>query len=244
MQDEEYVSKLILKFYSSNTPVSCVESCLHVLEVYRKSLLPDIPSGRQQRKRHWHRRPHYEDGDDIVRSAMELNEAGISFKKSKSISLKDITFRGGVLKLPVIITDDATEAMFLNLVAFERLHVGAGNEITSYIFFMDNIIDSEKDVALLYSKGIIQNALGSDKAVANMFNSLTRDITLDPNNSLDEVRKMVNRYCKKPWNEWRANLIHAYFTNPWAILSLIAVVLLFALTIAQTVYSILSVYSN
>ncbi|KAK5802112.1 hypothetical protein PVK06_029694 [Gossypium arboreum] len=243
-KDEEFVNKLILKFYSSNTPVSCVGSCLHVLEVYRKSLLPDIPSHRQQRKRHWYRRPHYEDGDDIIRSAMELNEAGIRFKKSKTISLKDITFRGGILKLPTIIIDDATESMFLNLVAFERLHVGAGNEISSYILFMDNIIDNEKDVALLHSKGIIQNALESDKAVANMFNSLSKDITLDPNNNLDEVRKMVNRYCKKPWNEWRANLIHTYFTNPWAILSLIGVIFLFALTIAQTIYSILSVYNN
>ncbi|KAH1092373.1 hypothetical protein J1N35_019630 [Gossypium stocksii] len=190
-KDEELMNKLILKFYS-NTPVSCVGSCLHVLEVYRKSLLPDLPSRRQQRKR-WHRRLHYEDGDDIIRSAMELNEAGIRFKKSKTISLKDITFRGGILKLPVIIIDDATESMFLNLVAFERLHVGAGNEISSYILFMDNIIDNEKDVALLNSKGIIQNALGNDKAVANMFNSLSKDITLDPDNNLDEVRKMVNR---------------------------------------------------
>ncbi|KAK8533855.1 hypothetical protein V6N13_028458 [Hibiscus sabdariffa] len=246
MQDEEYVNNLVLKFCSPNAPLSCFGSCLHILEVYRKSLLHDVPdSCRQQRK---HRRrprvPHHEDGDDIIRSAMELNEAGIWFKKSKTDSLKDITFRGGVLKLPLIIVDDATESLFLNLIAFERLHVGAGNEVTSYIFFMDNIIDSSKDVALLHSAGIIQNALGSDKAVAKMFNSLSEDITLDPENNLDEVRKMVNRYCKKAWNEWRANLIHTYFRNPWAILSLIAVIFLFALTIVQTVYTILSVYEN
>ncbi|KAF5953384.1 hypothetical protein HYC85_006240 [Camellia sinensis] len=160
-------------------------------------------------------------GDEIIRSATELNEAGIRFKKSKSGSLKDISFKGGVLKLPLIVVDDATESMFLNLMAFERFHVGSGNEVTSYIFFMDNIIDSAGDVSLLHSRSIIQNAIGSDKAVAKLFNSLSKDITLDPDSSLDVVHKKVHRYCKKHWNEWRANLIHTYFRNPWAILSVL-----------------------
>ncbi|XWS29994.1 hypothetical protein CRYUN_Cryun24cG0079900 [Craigia yunnanensis] len=243
-KDEEFVNKLILKFCSPNTPISCKGSGLHVLDVYRKSLLQDIPGRRQRKRLRKPRSSHHEGGDDIIRSAMELNEAGIRFKKSKTVSLKDISFRGGVLKLPAVIVDDATESMFLNLIAFERFHVGAGNEVTSYIFFMDNIVDNEKDVALLHSRGIIQNALGSDKAVAKLFNSLSKDITLDPDSSLDEVHKRVSRYCKKAWNEWRANLIHTYFRNPWAILSLISVVFLFALTIVQTVYTVYPFYQN
>ncbi|KAK8652612.1 hypothetical protein V6N13_126640 [Hibiscus sabdariffa] len=244
-KDGEFVNKLILKFCSPNTPISAMGTCLHVLDVYRKSLLPDTPGRRRRPRRHKPRSSSlHEDGDDIIRSAMELDEAGIRFKKSKSVSLKDIQFRGGVLKLPVIIVDDATESMFLNLMAFERFHVGAGNEVTSYIFFMDNIIDNERDVALLHSRGIIQNALGSDKAVAKLFNSLSKDITLDPDSSLDEVHKKVNKYCKKAWNEWRANLIHTYFRNPWAILSLIGAIFLFALTIVQTVYTIYPYYQE
>jgi Plant protein of unknown function len=85
---------------------------------------------------------------------MELYEAGIRFKQSRTTSLHDIHFKGGALSLPVIVVDDATEYVFLNLMAFERLHVGAGNEVTSYVFFMDNIIDSAKDVSLLTSKGM------------------------------------------------------------------------------------------
>lgn len=173
---------------------------------------------------------------------MELHEAGIVFRMSKTRSLKDISFHGGILKLPLIVVDDATESMFLNLIAFERLHVGAGNEVTSYIFFMDNIIDNAKDVSLLHSNGIIQNAIGSDQAVAKLFNSLSKDITLDPDSSLDLVHKLVSDYCKLRWNEWRANLIHTYFRSPWAILSVIAAIFLFALTIVQTIYSIYPYY--
>ncbi|EEF50157.1 UPF0481 protein At3g47200 [Ricinus communis] len=240
-KDEEFVNKLILKFCFPDAPVSSLGKCLHPLDVYRKSLLQK-QVGREKRRILRSRRQ--KGGNNIIRSATELNEAGIRFKKSKTRSLKDISFRGGVLRLPVIVVDDATESIFLNLMAFERFHVGAGNEVTSFIFFMDNIIDSERDVALLHSRGIIQNAVGSDKAVAKLFNSLSKDITLDPNSSLDFVHKKVNAYCRKAWNEWRANLIHTYFRNPWAILSLIAAVFLFALTIVQTVYTIYPIYHS
>ncbi|XP_057495549.1 UPF0481 protein At3g47200-like [Actinidia eriantha] len=243
-QDAEFVNKLILKFCCPNIPHdSIMGKCFHLLDVYRKSLFWEDPLKKNRRRKSGNRaRGGDGGGDEIIRSAMELNEAGIRFKKSKSTSLKDISFKGGVLSLPLIMVDDATESMFLNLIAYERFHVGVGNEVTSYIFFMDNIIDNSRDVSLLHSKGIIQNAIGSDKAVAKLFNSLSKDVTLDPKSSLDAVHKKVNKYCKKQWNEWRANLIHTYFRNPWAILSVIAAIFLFALTIAQTIYTIYPYY--
>ncbi|KAI3943623.1 hypothetical protein MKX01_039251 [Papaver californicum] len=160
-----------------------------------------------------------ESSGDIIRSARELYEAGIRFKTSKTVSLKDISFGCGVLRLPEILVDDTTESTFLNLMAYERFHVGEGSE----------------DVSLLHSKGTIKNALGSDKAVAKLFNELSKDVA--PDNSLDEVHKKVNDYCKKKWNEWRANLIHTYFRSPWAVLSVLAAIFLMALTIVQTIYT-------
>ncbi|KAL3609606.1 hypothetical protein D5086_000626 [Populus alba] len=241
-QDEEFVNQLVLNFCYPNAPVSKLDKSLHVLDLYRKSLIQEDPAWKM-------RIPRVlggllNDANDIIRSATAINEAGIQFKKGKTKSLRGISFRGWVLELPVIVVDDATEATFLNLIAFERLHVGAGNEVTSYVFFMDSIIDNERDVALLHSRGIIQNAIGSDMAVAELFKSLSKDIALDPDSSLEVVRMQVNAYCQMPWNEWRANLIHTYFRNPWALLSVIVVFILFALTGANTVYSILPYYNS
>ncbi|KAG2706335.1 hypothetical protein I3760_05G099300 [Carya illinoinensis] len=237
---KERANALIVKSWFPNTHYSEMGNCLHVLDVYRKILLQQKGNHKKQEGR-----PLGKDkssGDEIIRSATELNEAGIQFKVNKKGSLKDITFAGGVLRLPLIVVDDATESIFLNLIAFERFHVGAGNEITSYVFFMDNIMDNAMDVALLRSSGIIQNAIGNDKAVAKLFNSLSKDITLDPESSVDVVHKRVCEYCKKLWNKWRANLIHAHYRNPWVILSLIiAAIFLFAVNIVQTVYTILGV---
>lgn len=233
-KDEGFVTKLIVKFLCSCNVAPNMGKCVHVLEVYRKSLLQHGPDPKFLR----HKIRSMESEDEIIWSVTKLNEAGIRFKKSATTSLNDITFARGVLRLPVIVVDDTTESMFLNLMAFERFHVGAGTEVTSYVLFMDSIIDNATDVALLHSKGIIQNAMGSDKAVANLFHSLSKDVTQDPDSSLQIVHKRVYRYCRRPWNEWRANLIHTYFRNPWAIISFIAGVFLFVFTIVQTGYTI------
>ncbi|KAK3120360.1 hypothetical protein QOZ80_9AG0686320 [Eleusine coracana subsp. coracana] len=233
--NNDVINRMVLRFLSptSHLPAAGVGLGLHPLDVYRKSMLYDsyqTPSSREVPEA------------DIIRSAVELYEAGIRFKTSTTDSLHNIRFRHGVLSMPAVSVDDSTEYMLLNMMAFERLHVGAGNDVTAYVFFMDNIIDSAKDVALLSSSGIIQNAVGSDKAVAKLFNSISKDVVLEPESPLDAVHRQVNAYCRKPWNMWRANLIHTYFRSPWAFLSLLAAVFLLVMTIMQTVYTVMPYY--
>nr|CAB3489955.1 unnamed protein product [Digitaria exilis] len=237
--NNDVINRMILRFMSTSPrlPLSGASLGLHALDLHRRNML----YGHYQP-------PHWRSGDvpeaDIIRSAVELYEAGIRFKKSHSESLHDIRFRHGVLSMPAVTVDDSTEYMFLNMMAFERLHVGAGNDVTAYVFFMDNIIDSAKDVALLSSKGIIQNAVGSDKAVAKLFNSISKDVVLEDDSALDAVHREVNAYCRKPWNMWRANLVHTYFRSPWAFMSLAAAIFLLVMTIMQTVYTVLSYYQQ
>ncbi|KAL6654783.1 hypothetical protein ACP70R_008248 [Stipagrostis hirtigluma subsp. patula] len=234
---DDSINRMVLRFLSpaSRLPTHGAGLALHPLDVYRRSML----YGQYQPRRG---SPDMPESTDIIRSAVELYEAGIQFKPSKTDSLHDIRFRRGVLSMPPVSVDDSTEYMFLNMMAFERLHVGAGNDVTAYVFFMDNIIDSAKDVALLTSKGIIQNAIGSDKAVAKLFNSISRDVVLEPDSALDAVQRQVNAYFGQPWNMWRANLIHTYFRSPWAFLSLLAAIFLLVMTIMQTVYTVMPYY--
>uniref|UniRef100_A0ACD5ZMJ3 Uncharacterized protein n=1 Tax=Avena sativa TaxID=4498 RepID=A0ACD5ZMJ3_AVESA len=237
--NDDLVNRMVLKFVApSSRPLQQgIGLRLHPLDVLRRSML----FGEYQKIRG---SVNDSQDNDIIRSAVELYEAGIRFKPSKSISLHDIRFRHGVLSMPTVPVDDSTEYMFLNMMAFERLHVGAGNDVTAYVFFMDNIIDSSKDVALLSSKGIIQNAVGSDNAVAKLFNSIARDVVIEPDSALDAVQRQVNGYFRQPWNSWRANLVHTYFRSPWALLSLAAAVFLIVMTILQTVYTVWGFYKD
>ncbi|KAL3719671.1 hypothetical protein ACJRO7_004623 [Eucalyptus globulus] len=238
--DDEYVNKLVLKFCSPSMRIARMGmgKCLHVVDVFRKGQLTDTAKVRYEPE-------HVElkaavETEQIIRSATELNVIGIRFRKSPTSSRKDISFAGGVLSLPVFKVTDTTESEFLNLMTFERLYIETGNEITAYITFMDNIINGEQDVALLHAQGIIQNGLGSNKAVAKLINSLCKEVPLTSNKSLDVVQKNISKYCTKHWHRWWANLIHTYFQSPWSVLSLIAAIFLFALTAVQTAYTVLS----
>ncbi|KAK7300367.1 hypothetical protein RJT34_11211 [Clitoria ternatea] len=177
------------------------------------------------------------------RSVKELRDFGIRFRKSDTDDLKDVTFDddNGVLRLPHIQVDDNTRYIFLNLIAFEHLHVEAGNEVTSYVYFMDSIIDNEVDVEILHKKDIIRNGLESNIAVAQMFNSLAKDITV-VGADIKFEQEMMADYCRKWWKKWRANLLHTYFRNPWSTISFYAAIFLFALTIVQTVFTVLQYY--
>jgi len=109
---------------------------------------------------------------------------------------------------------------------------------------MDDIIANEQHVQLLQTHGIIHKAIGSGKAVAKLFRSLSKDVVLDPESSLDAVRKRLKRYCQKPWIMWRANLIRTYFSNPWLVWSLMAAIFALVLSIIQTAYTVLTYNPN
>ncbi|XP_059658679.1 UPF0481 protein At3g47200-like [Cornus florida] len=257
-QDEEFVNKLILNF-CSNDRIQRMGKCLHVLDVYRKSLL----RGEDPRKSY---KPRVTlSGGGIIWSASELNEAGIRFKRSGSVSLKDISFHGGVLSLPRIVVDDVTEPLFLNLIAFKRYHVGTGNEVTSYIFFMNSLIKTVGDITSSNSWNIVPtpSQIETKKPISLRQSPLAltimaRNINLEPTeehkhryiflmiNPIENVsQSYVSNYylsnqCKMQWNLWRANLLNTYFRSPCSILAVIPAIFLSALTMAQTVYTALS----
>lgn len=237
---------MLFKLYNlhSYTQNDFIGKCVHVLDVCRRVLLLGSRSRSSRTRR---RRRVLAVLEKTIPSARELHEAGIQIQKSRNRSLKDISFHKGafggvVLKLPMIVVDNITETMFLNLLAFERLHVGAGREVTNYLAFMNNIIRESKDISLLHSRGIIHNALGKDEAVADLFNSLTKDVTIDPGSSVDGIVKEVIIYCNRPWVRWRADIVRTYFISPWASISVIASIILFALTLLQTGYAIFAYY--
>ncbi|KAI5678129.1 hypothetical protein M9H77_09079 [Catharanthus roseus] len=237
-ENEDFTNALVYRFFFPRTHSKPPSNCLHILDMYRKSLLQ--PTAQNPRNSPTPAAAAIADvRDDIIRSAIELTEAGITIKRARSRNITDITFHNGILKIPMIIVDDITETLFSNLVAFERFHVGAGNEVSWYVFFMDNIIDNAQDVGLLSSRKIIQNCIGSDKEAAKLFNSLAKDVMLDPECSIRMLCVDINGYCQKRWPRYRANLIQNYFRSPWALLSVIAAIVLFALTIQQSVYTTL-----
>ncbi|KAG8089947.1 hypothetical protein GUJ93_ZPchr0011g27339 [Zizania palustris] len=175
----------------------------------------------------------------------ELHEAGIHFKVSNDRGFTAVSFKKGVLSIPQISFFDNTERMLLNLMAFEQLHPGAGDDVNAFVYFMIILINTSKDVALLRSKGIIENSLGSDGQVAYLINEiLSKGAALSPDSNINNVLEDMTTHCKKPWNKWRATFVHTYFINPWMFSSLVAAFVLLFATVMQTIYTAMSFYKN
>ncbi|XP_055802672.1 putative UPF0481 protein At3g02645 [Solanum dulcamara] len=171
-------------------------------------------------------------------NATELSEAGVSFSENSNMkSLFDIKFERGLMTIPCLQVDDDTETILRNLIAYEQQSSGVHPiYFCDYAIFMDQLINSDKDVNLLRQEGIIENLLGEDKQVASLFNKIGNGVTMNQDVFYykEEFKKAVD-HCKNPWNKMMANLKQNYFSSPWVGASTVAVIILLILTAIQTI---------
>ncbi|KAL6012663.1 hypothetical protein ACLOJK_003152 [Asimina triloba] len=214
-------------------PSLVVDNPKHLLHILHSNLFPNM-DGRKATPSFTNLKP--------FPGATHLLESGVEFESSRADRL-DITFEGGVLKIPHFSVQDDTKPLFLNLTAFEQLHPRSRPHVTAYTFFMHCLINTAEDVSILCRKGAIDNWLGSDQEVADLFGQLGRDITIYPNEVyMADVVEGLHKYCSKRRNAWRASFIHNYVRKPWGIISLTAAIILLILTFLQTFFAMFSYF--
>ncbi|EXC00014.1 hypothetical protein L484_005828 [Morus notabilis] len=179
------------------------------------------------------------------RNVQELKAAGIGLIPNKFCSLSDITFYSfcfkGWLELPPLIVDDSTAPKFLNLIAYEGCpdNFRTNYEITSYISFLDSLIDHANDVKELRSAKILHNLLGCDEEVASLFNEIARDLV--PNDGhYKDVKIAIQLHYDSRWMTWIAEAYNDHFSSPWTILAFIAALVALALSGIQTWFGVFS----
>ncbi|KAF5473216.1 hypothetical protein F2P56_009841 [Juglans regia] len=179
------------------------------------------------------------------RNVQELRAAGIYVKPAQTSLLTRISFEygflnffPGFLRLPLITVDDSTGPKFFNLIAYEMCS-DFDNDcgITSYIAFLDSLIDNPGDVKLLRNAGILHNLLGSDEEVAELFNEIGTDLVPD-SAAYGDVKKEIQSYYRNQWMTWFAQVIHEHFSSPWTIVAFIGVILGLGLSAVQAFYAI------
>ncbi|XP_028113526.1 putative UPF0481 protein At3g02645 [Camellia sinensis] len=176
---------------------------------------------------------------EFLKSATELHEAGIKFKKVEEGSLFNIKFVNGTIEIPTLKVDDDTESFLRNLLAYENylpVHDTSRNYFTVYMKFMDFLVNSSKDVEILSHKGIIHNLLGDNAVVSTMLSKLGNNVVI-PFLGYHEVYYNVNKHSRKSWNIWLATLRREYFNTPWTLISFLAALLLLVLTVVQPIFS-------
>ena len=139
--------------------------------------------------------------------------------------------------------DDSTGPKFFNLIAYEMCPDFENDYgVTSYISFLDSLIDEAKDVIDLRKEGILRNLLGSDEEVALVFNEIGTDLVPNPEIYRD-VRSKIQKYHEKKRMTYINEVIHNHFSSPWTVEAFTAALFALILSIAQTVYSYLGILS-
>ncbi|XP_062115211.1 UPF0481 protein At3g47200-like [Humulus lupulus] len=177
-------------------------------------------------------------GQQSFRSVQDLRAAGIDLRPSETCSLRDITFTSlcfaGWLRLPPMTVDDTTGPKLLNLIAYEMCpdNINTDYEVTSYVSFLDSLVDYPSDVKDLRSSRILYNLLGCDKDVAQLFNGIATDLVASPV-YMNVISQIQNHY-KSKWRTWMAQVYHDHFSSPWTIVAFLAAVVALGMSGIQT----------
>ncbi|KAH8485744.1 hypothetical protein H0E87_027255 [Populus deltoides] len=117
----------------------------------------------------------------------------------------DVEFRttvlAGRLYIPPLSIDDSTKPLLLNLVAYEAFLGATHDWVTSYVCFMDSLIDNPEDVNELRTKGILFSTLGNDKQVAELFNQISDYLVPNPY-AYVEVKSAIESHYRNGFKRW------------------------------------------
>ncbi|KAF8023302.1 hypothetical protein BT93_F0717 [Corymbia citriodora subsp. variegata] len=211
-------------------PESVMESEVkHFLHAISLSFLPSVSKASNQSNEKWKFTP----------SATELVAAGVKLRRGESKCLLDIKFENGVLNIPYLVLDDDTEQYFRNIMAFEQCYC-INRYLTDYMDFMHHLVDIPGDAELMIDKGIIENWLSNKEAVARVISTLGKENILLSNYYFYSLNDELIKHCQRPHNKWKATFKRDYCSSPWVVISVIAAGVLLLLTIAQTLFSALS----
>lgn len=172
----------------------------------------------------------------IVPTATELHQAGVEFKGHHH-SLSEISFDGHILTLPIIHVGDETERIFRNLLAHES-HMVDRAVVLSYLHFMNALINTAGDVALLVDAGVVSENIGNYKRVAGLWNELATNTMCVFTPRYSQAARLAKEYVNNAIHGVMAEFRQRYFSRPWLAVSLLSGTALLIMTFLTMWYTI------
>ncbi|XP_076944380.1 UPF0481 protein At3g47200-like [Bidens hawaiensis] len=187
-----------------------------------------------------------------IPSAVDLDRAGVNLKPNKNpswlmgmeVTLSRFTcflgsWRKPTLRMPVFVVGDFTESILRNLIAYEQSGL-TRSYVTSYAYVMDMLVNTQEDVAKLVDSGVLANYLDSNEEVANMINNICKELVWADFFYDEKHLETLKTYTDGYWQKNMAWLRRTYFNSPWNMIALFAGIILFALTVVQTIFTVKS----
>ncbi|GAB4833452.1 hypothetical protein Ancab_031695 [Ancistrocladus abbreviatus] len=207
----------------------------HLLDVLRSAFIPPELETRHRNLGRISIPSH------VIHNVSKLYQAGVQLRSRDAESFLSVQFHHGVIEMPTVTIDDFMTAFFANCVAYELSHKNCTTYFTTYLTFLDYLVNSARDVEYLIDQNIIENYYGNDADIAKLINNLGKDVSFDISQCyLAELFNQVNDYYNTSWHVHWASFKYTYFNTPWTFISAVAAFVLLVLSFLQTLYSILS----
>lgn len=157
------------------------------------------------------------------------------------------------LFLPSLTVDETTEPMLLNLMAFERLHLGnqSGGDtggdcktemaVTCYVLLMSSLLRSKRDVAFLREKKVLHCVPDrKDKEVVRLVKRVTEGVVVNHRRRFGVANVDIVDFCRRQPNRARANWYTTYGNDLKSRLTLMLTIYGLVFTVIAAVTSVLS----
>lgn len=213
-----------------NTTSSSLCSANHLLDLVRSSFVVVEETEKNRITTPTH----------VIHCVSKLRRAGIKLIPGKlNESFLHVTFRHGVIEMPMITMDDFMTSFLLNCVAFEQCYSGCfTKQFTTYVTLLDCLINTYRDVEYLCDRNIIENHFGTEGEVASFINNAGKDVAVDLDLCyLSRLFNEVHEYYRNSWHVQWASFKYTYFDTPWSFISALAALVLLILTIGQTYFA-------
>ncbi|MFS7902322.1 hypothetical protein Hanom_Chr01g00009991 [Helianthus anomalus] len=170
-----------------------------------------------------------------IPSAVDLDRAGVNFKPNQHSTW----LMGMEVKLTTFICFFGSWLGYLrNLIAYEQSSQ-TRYYVTSYAYAMYMLVNNQEDVAKLVDSGVLVNYMGSNEEAANMISGICKEVAWVDFFYVKQW-KTINMYCNGYWPKHITRMRSIYFSSPWNMIALLAGIILFALTVVQTIFTIKS----
>ncbi|XP_054816904.1 uncharacterized protein LOC129316507 [Prosopis cineraria] len=132
------------------------------------------------------------------------------------------------------------EILVRNMIALEQRHYPYESYIMDYVFILDCLINTHKDVDVLVQKKIVSTRRGDTNNVATVVHGLCINvIQTGLSSEYMDICQRLNGFCEDCWHKKKAALRLDYCRTPWQIIVSIAGIIFLILSVVQTIFSIL-----
>jgi hypothetical protein len=238
------------EYYPPHAP-HALENCKHLLHcVYR------VVCGHVQPPYMWDMAQLDNPSLESIPSAAQLDEMGIMAESSMQCTGNSVELSHGWrtwlfsarLKLPKVEFNDYTARHFRNLALYEQLMGQDSNQYNSdlrcFLVCMHDLCKESADLELLRTRGLISVHVRIDDGVS-MWDKILRGIEgPTPSDAWLKCYNDVHRHCRSGWKRWRRRNCGMFFNQPWKGLSILAAIILLALTALQTWFTVVNSASS